>query len=153
MEFRRNFAEFFPGIQPELSYGIPYCTEFRNIRNSVKRNSAFLRNSAVYGILYWGNSVYTEFRNAELRILRNSICYGIPYRYGIFTEFRQNSVFRIMNSVKKKFRRNFFDGIMDTIKSQCSCPNDNILKLNKWHSTLHEGNSTYKSSSDYKPLK
>ena len=25
-EFRRNFAEFFPGIPPELSYGIPYFT-------------------------------------------------------------------------------------------------------------------------------
>ena len=49
-EFRRNFAEFFPGFPPEKSYGIPYflrnsvCTEFRKD---------------------------TEFRNTEFR--------GIPY--------------------------------------------------------------------------
>ena len=51
-EFRRNFADFFPGILPEKNYGIPYflrnsvCTEFRKD---------------------------TEFLNAEFRILRNSV--------------------------------------------------------------------------------
>ena len=43
-EFRRNFMDFFSGIPPELSYGIPYilpnsvhiyvCAEFRFLRNS-----------------------------------------------------------------------------------------------------------------------
>ena len=28
-EFRRKFKEFFPGIPPELSNGIPYFTKFR----------------------------------------------------------------------------------------------------------------------------
>ena len=123
-EFHRNFAEFFPGIPPELSYGIPYflrnsvCmrnsvyTKFRNAEFRIftefrmLRNSAFLRNSVCYVIMLcmlcnqldtdMRNSVYTEFhKNAEFRKIRNSVKYGIPY-YGIpyVTEFRIFTEFR-----------------------------------------------------------
>ena len=51
-EFSRSFAEFFPGIPPEKSYGIPYF-----LRNSVRIRNSVLRNSVCYGIPY-----VTEFR-------------------------------------------------------------------------------------------
>ena len=86
-EFRWNFAEFFPGIPPELSYGIPYF-----LRNSVcMRNSAFLRNSVCYGIPYLnGIPRNTEFRIAEFSIPSIRNFYGIPPKFRIpYHEFRQ----------------------------------------------------------------
>ena len=44
-EFRRNFAEFFPGFPPEKSYGIPYC-----LRNSVRIRNSAIRNSVEFRI-------------------------------------------------------------------------------------------------------
>ena len=101
-KFRRNFAKFFPRIPPELSYGIPY----------------FLRNS-----IYMRNSEYTEFCNAEFRMLRNSVFlrnsaeYVIPY--SVDTEFLRNSAgipYSVSWSPSKKNSAGiFFDGIMDTL--------------------------------------
>ena len=83
-EFRRNYAEFFPGIPPELSYGIPYFL----------RNSVCMRNSVFYGIPYF----YGIPRNTEFRIPLIQNFYGIPPEFRIpYHEFRQT-----------KFRRNFF---------------------------------------------
>ena len=60
-EFRRNFAEFFPGIPPEFSYGIPYICGIPYIRNSAMRNFVF------YGIPQCG-----------IPFIRNSVTYEIP---------------------------------------------------------------------------
>ena len=94
-------------------YGIPpeFCGIFsRNSAGIKLRNSVFFTEFRIYAEfrILWNsamrNSVYMEFRNIRNSVIRNSVF----RRYGIFTEFRRNSVFRIMKSVKKKFRRNFF---------------------------------------------
>ena len=90
-EFHRNFAEFFPGIPPELSYGISYFTEFR-----IYTEFRMLQNSVCYRIPY-----VTEFHKILNSALRNSIFYGIP-QYGIpySAELRKNTEFRnIQNSI------------------------------------------------------